>query len=58
MEKRYLAVFSRRHKISTYTPTHDSWMDCGSNSDVKEILSIEKFLFGVITRKKSLLLRL
>lgn len=58
MKKRYLAVFSRRHKISTYTPTHVSWMDYGSKSDVKDILLSEKFLIGVITRKKSLLVRL
>ena len=47
MKKQYLAVFSRRHKISTlFTPTHVSWMDYGSKSDVNVVLPIEKFLFG------------
>lgn len=58
MEKRYLAVFSRRHKISIYTPTHVSWMDYDTWSVEKEILSVEKFLFGIITRKQSLLVKL
>lgn len=46
MKKQYLAVFSRRHKISTFTPTHVSWMDYGSKSDVNVVLPIEKFLFA------------
>lgn len=53
MKKQYLAVFSRRHKISTFTPTHVSWMDYGSKSDVKEVLPVEKFLFGVITPERN-----
>ena len=59
MKKQYLAVFSRRHKISTFTPTHVSWLDYGSKTNVKQVVATEKFLFdGVITRKKSLLVRL
>lgn len=54
MKKRYLAVFSRRHKISIYTPTHKSWLDYDTWSGEKEILSVEKFLSDRIIYPKEI----